>query len=1696
MSQAIRKLEKGDNIQQQPEEKLFKDGNRSVSLGLIQKNANQNIQKYLDSKSWNKRKKQEFMNAYSNFLTQLDNGTISERNIAREYVDSSGKITNLTGKGFDAYGEAARFIDSIVDAMPDYSKPEVKKQKYDNDDIYKFFTKRTFGGNDPNMTIWQDRDQVIDEKTGKRQITNRANYFADILKDYAASIQNSDFDFEGSAFTNKQDLLNRLKSAETNLRSNEFNNDDLSSVLALGLNGDLVKKLFSDGTFEKREGSPENPLTESEQYIEDEKKKAEQEKIDQQAAILRRNNAIKEKLRAEYSDPVKNFQRRELSLPTPQTMESLWSKGVSFNPSNTTMPWGGIDFSQTDLTKITPQQWDNLSNELQNILKNNNLFESTIPLQNTNNFNSKVFGKDMNQLDYVSSVLSFLNNNGMLDTVGKDAGDGWYYIPSSEKQGRVLLYNPSSGKLAEEAVYKTPYWQEVQKRFLDEANKNDFQFNFKVGGILKYQNGGFGQKMFDKLQADKKKQESAKQEEQALKEAQYRENPNLQYDESGKEKWSDHSFSQADWTRLGAVGMDVVSLVANLTGVGSVASAGLGAAASGMNQYADSLEGKKWGFTDYLANYGMDALSVLPFVKAAKIPKMVKTLGSFAPKIIGILGTAQGIANSPQYIESWSKIGKEDLTVQDWRNIADSIKLVVGTGVDAGRASRANKKVNAALSDTHQWVKTNNGYRKVANEDIEQLNKFKTLEEQNKFLKEKYQTTLSRPIKLFGKKPVKADVKTTDYYDFSKPVTLYSGDLPYNAKFSWGEKMLGNLQPPTVNIGVRNAYNRVVHPQAYKRRKNELTQQNPETKKSLDSKQIERLKALREKTLNSRDIKLINEQRKIQGKPELTPKEIEALKNRRGRNDIDFINQKRAERGEARMSEEEISNLRQRRGNSVIDPSKRFRERLYEYKQKKTKSSASDKWTVEDAMNELKTAQTARQTKNEAARKAVEANADKVRERQLIELAERAKAARVYTPEARKPLSGAARTAKEKSYDQIFNKPWMYNINTVTTDLDIRPSIPKVKKPMSGARRAKKQALYERLFPPQQVTSSTPTMPKSEKGLQRQERKQKALEEALEKQRKNAEPYVSKSKLKDKKQKKHEKTSRDDKRTVRRLLGGTLLHKYIIKAQGGTNTSRFSESFMQDYKPLVTTVSSEKEKYGKVKRGKDYSFNTNSRLSSVLDLLKNNKLTLDDVSMMQRRHAGMYSTYNPEWSPVYNDLVKQYQNDYQSLGLNDLIIAPNYTTNYQVMSSHPNSGDRAKTWTADGRYDAITDDRRILARKEDYLNSDGTTNQKLLNQDIEAAKAKGYNYYLDPDSGYYMLSRVAPEEIKSDKGTIEKPETTPGTNSSRFRAAIGGDSQTGLKWLNALTDQIPNFISVGRLASNIANNNRVTRETLKGIKPLLVNTYNLQRYITGDLATKQGYYNRASQLQSLAGKSRTADASLQLAGELEAANKGNELKAQGDLADNEMIRKTSDQAWQAEADNLARRTEVANRNREALLKTAAAKHNIEAARMSANHVSLDTFWKEQEQRLRNKLDQEREFRLGQTKQNLDYMLDDPQLKALQDKIMSAPEGTDITMMPEYKQYQALKKSLLNKYTEEYNKAYANIYGFRNWGRPAYNPVYTFRDGGNVDVAKIRAKTESAKLFQKNIQDTIKNHIHMIDNLSQLTKELILKSMSV
>ena len=156
----------------------------------------------------------------------------------------------------------------------------------------------------------------------------------------------------------------------------------------------------------------------------------------------------------------------------------------------------------------------------------------------------------------------------------------------------------------------------------------------------------------------------------------------------------------------------------------------------------------------------------------------------------------------------------------------------------------------------------------------------------------------------------------------------------------------------------------------------------------------------------------------------------------------------------------------------------------------------------------------------------------------------------------------------------------------------------------------------------------------------------------------------------------------------------------------------------------------------------------------------------------------------------------------------------------------------------------------------------------------------------------------------------------------------------------------PNLYSLGRLAWNIASNDKIYGEQLKGIKPVLKDPYLTHRQVVGDEATKQAYYRRAAEGQTKAARPFTSDADRQMAYQMEAKRVGDELRAQGDLADNQEIRRTSDESNQHQWANTERANQVANYNAASINQANALQHNLRAQWRAANGSSVDNALKE------------------------------------------------------------------------------------------------------------------------------------------------------
>lgn len=139
-------------------------------------------------------------------------------------------------------------------------------------------------------------------------------------------------------------------------------------------------------------------------------------------------------------------------------------------------------------------------------------------------------------------------------------------------------------------------------------------------------------------------------------------------------------LTSADWMDVGAFAADLASLGLSLTGVGSLAAAGVGAAGSLARFGADAKrDGFQW--TDagnLLLNLGMDAVTALPVVgnlgKAGKLAKLLKqkSLGSAVLKVLGAYG-----AGSAAYTAAKKIVNGEQWSFRDLSTVANGLNSAI-----------------------------------------------------------------------------------------------------------------------------------------------------------------------------------------------------------------------------------------------------------------------------------------------------------------------------------------------------------------------------------------------------------------------------------------------------------------------------------------------------------------------------------------------------------------------------------------------------------------------------------------------------------------------------------------------------------------------------------------------------------------------------------------------------------------------------------------------------------------------------------------------------------------------------------------------------------------------------------------------------------------------------------------------------------
>lgn len=400
-------------------------------------------------------------------------------------------------------------------------------------------------------------------------------------------------------------------------------------------------------------------------------------------------------------------------------------------------------------------------------------------------------------------MKSVLSNGTVLNNLGEHLA---YYLPMLRGMG--AKFDDNFEEVTDNAGHKL--WK--VKNSKNKAGQYLYIWNKANGKLGAYRDVPFNVKKVEVTKAFYGVKIQSREEKEAVKQKENNKvinNPQTPHDKkvalTKQEKIGGNPFSdRATFLRTTALATDVAALVASFSGVGAPTSALIGAVATAQNQAADKAEGQ--GFWESLGNnalgYGMDALSVIPFVRGITgTGRIVKTASKLAPHIITALGAMLALKNKDAYLGSWKKMtsNPSQLNRQDWSNIYDSLRLVI-SGTTAGtQAIKGNRAMKGALSKDKVKVKTNEGYVTVDKSKLEGIKGTKGLEAQNKALQKatgnsNLRFNAARNKYRFWKTKDQAKIKEADVYDFTKPNTRMINGVEYERPYKWGELGIANHQ--------------------------------------------------------------------------------------------------------------------------------------------------------------------------------------------------------------------------------------------------------------------------------------------------------------------------------------------------------------------------------------------------------------------------------------------------------------------------------------------------------------------------------------------------------------------------------------------------------------------------------------------------------------------------------------------------------------------------------------------------------------------------------------------------------------------------------------------------------------------------------------------------------------------------------------
>lgn len=1668
---------------QKPKERVkYKFGQSDIDLTNYIHNLGTNVQSYLNSKNWNDGQKQEFMNAYNRYLTGLQDQLANNTNRFTtddfgSIIDSTGALSNTDNDDIDPVGSEYYYDDKGNRiTTDDFNALKKRKQKNYN----------TFSANREVATYFNAIGNALRSKQPTKEQTSNAfdlskhGFLADWtrINNPAGGNLNLDPYLEKDAVdeaTGKRGTTNRAAYLKEQIENyiNNIGDYDFSSTPFKDRNTyvsrlraaaeNLGNGYNSEDVIALNQAGIGNEFLSKFFSTGAEEPQAKQSELERQA-----EQSAQELAQRRRDDELRAVIEEEKQDQYNRQRDAFFADYQKQNPFNSTIK------SQAIALSYNPNaMYDRAATKYGVDRSNTEALQSAVKEYiNFPQLAAAIRGKEhilQGQKDvtaaHIANNLDWAAQSNLLtDKIGDT---GYYIVPGSENYDNwsYIAYNPITRHYEEQSMLLN---EELKKKMAyaeyDRRNK-DVQ-KHQLGGLLKYteEYQKKAQKEAEKQQRiDQKVEETGKTREQV---------------EAAERRPIEEGFSTIDKVRLGTAAADAISAAAAfIPGYGTVASGVLGIGSTLTNIGADIADESMSGW-DVAGNalYGliMDGVGLIPGMgatgKAAKIVRVLKPVSKLAMRTL----QAYGMVHSA---DAFNKLmsNPSDMSADDWRNLVTGLQAISGEArYKGGKRAVSRATTQRDVAD----VKTSTGrMATISKEDLDKLRETKGLKAQNKLFSELTGgQKLQREFKgreFNWKQPWKSRLHS-DNPEFS--TRTESTFLPKDT--SWDARLFRGMQKKEGN--------------SKKKPSQQTTASN-----------FDRLRNLSSQTgkLTPQEIATINRQRVKSGKGKLTQQEIEALNQRRSN---------RAGSAEDNSFQARLARYKQDKKdgkfNSVEDDIKRAKDELAEATRQQRLAVPTGQGSIvsPDAkearfiMGLSKAIPTVNPSRppitNPPAiipRQQIEIpkpqttpfNSQRIREG--LERAQRERLGRDIgdTRIQRAIESNPERTARLQAQEAYRNVRQYFNMY----------GVPQYKKPLTGAARRNKQNTYNQLFG---------------EGYY-------AMQDAL---RNRPLPHKQSNKKK--------KTSRDDRRTVKREEGGILDRVRKFDGGGITETARKATQYALNNNWFTNLYNQ------KSLTGWDSSKDASKAGVSITNQNASHG-NAGDLSIPFYKNL----MYTSQSNLVGQDLQSYYNSAFQGKSLEDYVNGYNANAakirGYwdqerayrQAGASEHNRlfrnmfGNRSNNsndvWNIgyDPKLDDVVGSSTWLRRMDRYEKEFDALSDEEKKARVHKIDLGGGNV------GYVYKKANGDIAIWNEPVAPEQP--TEPTKPASTTTVIGpeqpkkeGDTREMFSFLRNINPTIAYGLPRAVYADRM--NRRMTDLAKASVTPLLKDPFQVHRYTRSDLdAEMQGERNYAN-LRRLASRPITSDGSLQTATQLQAEVQGQEARTAGKEKSNQTQRQYDELAWQQEKENAANRHETAMFNRAQQWGADQDKSKFEQAYLSKKFNIWDTFGQQLEYDARTKQQENKaladNFARSDIHNAVNYAPNDyganltPEELTVWNKVLSGTNPSSLSTQ-EFNSYRLAAQKVSRVETDQLRQHY-NIPNTR-WSGKAGVPntpwsasisfvkkggIISAKNGSKIAVAGIEAKTADAERFQKQIKDCIDRNEKTLDRLSKSLYGLIKASM--